>query len=246
MLESELFGYEGGAFTGAKKEGKPGKFELADGGTLFLDEIGDMSLYLQSKLLRVLQEKRIQRVGGIKEIFVDVRIIAATNKDLEKLVKQNRFREDLFYRLNVIPITIPPLIDRKEDIPDLVDFLLKKYNNLFFKDVVDIDEYVKEIFREYSWPGNVRELENVLEYAMNMENGRIITLDSIPEYLLKNFNGKFGKKSLKQMLNELEKDIIASKIRKYGSDLQAKHKIAEELDIGIASLYRKIKRHKLR
>lgn len=245
LLESELFGYEGGAFTGAKKEGKPGKFELADGGTLFLDEIGDMSLYLQAKLLRALQDKRVQRVGGLKEIPVNVRIIAATNKNLEELVVQNRFREDLFYRLNVIPIIIPPLAERKEDIPDLIEYLLKKYNILFNKNIVAIDDSVRRLFTYYSWPGNVRELENVLEYAINMENGNQITLKSIPEYLVNFLNTKPDKKSLQIMIEDFEKKIIEDKIQSYGFTLEAKNKIADELGIGIASLYRKLKKYKL-
>lgn len=245
LLESELFGYEGGAFTGAKKEGKPGKFELAYGGTLFLDEIGDMSLYLQAKLLRVLQDKRIQRVGGIKEVLVDVRIITATNKNLENLVAQHRFREDLFYRLNVIPIFIPSISERREDIPDLVEYLLNKYNNLFEKKIVGLQENVKKIFVEYSWPGNVREIENVLEYAMNMENGNYINLNSIPDYLVNTLDSQSDKESLKQMVCDFEKRILHSRIQRYGADLNAKNRIAEELDIGIASLYRKLKKYNL-
>lgn len=246
LLESELFGYEGGAFTGAKKEGKPGKFELADGGTLFLDEIGDMPLYLQAKLLRVLQEKSIQRVGGIKEIPIDVRIISATNKDLEELVIENRFREDLFYRLNVIPISIPSLSVHREDIPYIVNHLLNKYRPLFDKDIVSIDNEVKEIFMTYSWPGNVRELENVLEYAMNMETSNIISINSLPDYIINsNYSHEIRGKTLKDIMDNLEKSILMEKLEQYGSDLEMKKKIAKDLDIGIATLYRKLKEYEL-
>lgn len=242
LLESELFGYEGGAFTGARREGKPGKFELADGGTMFLDEIGDMPLYLQAKLLRVLQEKRIQRVGGVREIPIDVRIISATNKDLEELVSRGRFREDLFYRLNVIPIVIPPLAKRKEDISNLIDYFLDKYNVLFNKNIVSFSERAKEIFLSYSWPGNVRELENVLEYAMNMQNGNEITEDNLPNYLLDSVTlGETEEKTLQSMISKFEKEILLEKIREHGTNLEAKNQIAKDLDIGIATLYRKLK-----
>lgn len=246
LLESELFGYEGGAFTGAKKEGKPGKFELADGGTLFLDEIGDMPLYLQAKLLRVLQGMRIQRVGGLKDIEINVRIISATNKNLEELVSENRFREDLFYRLNVIPIFIPPLIERREDIPFIVDYLLNKYNALFNKNIKSIDEQVNKIFMSYSWPGNVRELENILEYAMNMENDQVITEQSLPGHLVNTISIEHDEqRSLENMINDYEKKILLGKIKEYGISLEAKKLLAEELNIGIATLYRKLKSHNI-
>ncbi|HOL17414.1 MAG TPA: sigma 54-interacting transcriptional regulator, partial [Bacillota bacterium] len=161
LLESELFGYEGGAFTGAKHAGKPGKFELADSGTIFLDEIGDMPLYMQSKLLRVLQEKKIERVGGIKSISIDVRVIAATNKDLHLSIRQGEFRSDLFYRLNVIPLHIPPLRERKDDIPCLMEFFLQKYNKILHKEFTGFTKKAKNILLNYSYPGNVRELENI-------------------------------------------------------------------------------------
>lgn len=170
LLESELFGYVKGAFTGADPMGKIGKFELANKGTIFLDEIGDMPIYLQTKLLRVLQERKITRVGSNKEIDIDVRVIAATNKNLKELIKENKFREDLYYRLNVIPFEIPPLRERIDDIEILIEFFINKYTNLLDKSFENIvmTEDVKRAFYRYSWPGNVRELENTIEFIVNM------------------------------------------------------------------------------
>jgi len=245
LLESELFGYEEGAFTGAKKGGKIGKFELANKGTTFLDEIGDMQIYLQSKLLRVLESKKIQRVGGLKEIDVDIRIIAATNRNLDYLISsgQGNFREDLFYRLNVIPIFVPPLSERKEDIQELVDFLLDKYNRIFKKNIKKIDRQTKNLFMSYLWPGNVRELENVIEYCMNMESDNIIKYENIPPYLKKYTNNNYysQKHCLKSALNKHEKDILVDMILKHGRSLNAKKAIAKELNLSIATLYRKLR-----
>ncbi|HAQ41158.1 MAG TPA: hypothetical protein DCM73_10220 [Clostridiales bacterium] len=240
LLESELFGYDSGAFTGAKKEGKPGKFELADGGTLFLDEIGDMPLYLQSKLLRVLQDKIIQRVGGVSQISVNVRIISATNKNLEVLVSEKRFREDLYYRLNVIPIFIPTLNERKDDIPLLIRYLLNKYNAIFNKNIESVEDKVNDIFQSYSWPGNVRELENIIEYAMNMEKSNIITEGSIPKNLVLSSDSD-DVKSLDEMVKDYEKKLILEKSKKYGTSKEDKKRLAEDLNIGIATLYRKLR-----
>lgn len=244
LLESELFGYDEGAFTGAKKEGKPGKFELADGGTIFLDEIGDMPLHLQAKLLRVLQDKVIQRIGGVKDIRVNVRVISATNRDLEKMVAENRFREDLYYRLNVIPIFIPPLRERKEDIPLLTEYLINKYNNILNKNIIGVDEKVKEIFMSYNWPGNVRELENVIEYAMNMERGQIITEESIPKNIKDDLSIIYSS-SLDQLVADYEKKIILEHAKKFGSSKKDKEKLAEDLGISIATLYRKLRAHSI-
>ena len=156
LLESELFGYERGAFTGARNEGKIGKFELANGGTIFLDEIGDMPLHLQVKILRVLQEKTIQKIGGIKNISVNVRVIAATNQNLKELINKKIFREDLYYRLNVIPLVIPPLRERREDIPVLVEYLCHKYANILNKEIRGLSEEVMNILQKYKWPGNIQ------------------------------------------------------------------------------------------
>ena len=180
LLESELFGYKKGAFTGALYD-KKGKFELAEGGTIFLDEIGDLSPSLQSKLLRVIQTKEIEPIGGTPK-KVNVRIIAATNRNLEELVKEGKFREDLYYRLNVVPIFVPPLRERKEDIRPLVDFFLEKFNKKYGKNV-SISKGVMVIFEEYDWPGNVRELENLLERLVITSSDLVITPDDLPDYI---------------------------------------------------------------
>ncbi|RKQ15963.1 sigma-54 interaction domain-containing protein [Ureibacillus endophyticus] len=162
LLESELFGYEKGAFTGANKDGKAGYFEFADKGTIFLDEIGELPKNLQVKLLRVIQDQTVTRVGGLKEKQIDVRIIAATNRDLEMMVKQGDFREDLFYRLNVVPIVIPPLRKRREDIPFLISYYLEQFNSKYSKNI-NLDTETLEKLYKYNWPGNIRELSNVIE-----------------------------------------------------------------------------------
>ncbi|TYP58567.1 sigma 54-interacting transcriptional regulator [Thermosediminibacter litoriperuensis] len=215
LLESELFGYEEGAFTGAKKGGKQGLFKYADKGTLFLDEIGELSTHLQVKLLRVLQEGKIRQVGGNEEIPVDVRIIAATNRNLEKLMRDGQFREDLYYRLNVIPIFIPPLRERKEDIPLLAMHLVKKLSQKMNKRVSNISPDAMKKLMEYDWPGNVRELSNVIERAMNLCDDEVIRTEHL---ILKEeeFNesadiqqscGK-GCKRLKEVVGEAEKKAI--------------------------------------
>lgn len=183
LLESELFGYEDGAFTGAKKGGKKGQFEMANEGTLFLDEIGDMPLSMQSKLLRVLQEKEVHRIGGQKSKRVDVRIISATHRDLEKMVEEGTFRQDLYYRLNVIKIEIPPLRKRKEDIPIISMSLLRKLEKKFFRNGIELSAEVTERLMEHSWPGNIREIENVLERSINVLDGKMIKLSHLPLYL---------------------------------------------------------------
>ena len=183
LLESELFGHEKGAFTGAIKDRK-GRFELADKGTIFLDEIGDLSLSVQVKLLRVLQEQEFERIGGTQTIQVDVRVIAATHRDLRQLMREGRFREDLFYRLNVIPIHIPPLRERKADIPSLVEFPLDRFATKGKGKATTVSPRAMTILMEHDWPGNVRELENVLEHAMVCSRGSLIEPDALPRYLL--------------------------------------------------------------
>ncbi len=200
LLEAELFGFEKGAFTGAIKS-KPGKFEQAEGGTLFLDEIGDLPLKLQAKLLRAIQEKQIERLGGEKPIKVNTRIVAATNQNLEALVKEKRFREDLFFRLNVITVEIPPLRERKEDISLLSQFLLKKIcerENLAEK---RISERVMKIFMNYHWPGNIRELENLLERMVILSDKEELDVDDLPAHL-KNFQKPKEKEKEKDLLEE--------------------------------------------
>lgn len=256
LLESELFGYIRGAFSGASNEGRVGKFELANNGVIFLDEIGEMPLYLQVKLLRVLQERTLVRIGSNKLINLNIRVIAATNKNLLKLVKEGKFREDLYYRLNVIPLKVPALRDRQEDILLLTDYLNSKYSRNFDNAKLIIDEEISDIFLKHSWPGNVRELENSIEFLLNMadENGNIDS-DS-REYLRKNLksNSKYDDKVIADSfidndeiitLEESEKRLIAKALKIYGSDTTGKNICAEKLGIGIATLYRKIEKYKL-
>lgn len=242
LLESELFGYIKGAFTGADPKGKMGKIEFANMGTLFLDEIGDMPLYLQSKLLRVLEDREIIRLGSNTTTPVDIRVIAATNKNLEELIEEKMFREDLYYRLNVIPFQIPPLRLRKEDIKILSYFFAEKYSRLFKKRNIDFSEEVLHHFLNYDWPGNVRELENVVEYALNMvEDRSMVTLNHLPKTL---FNREI-KKTTSLLLEDMEKEYIKSALSIHGISQDGKERAAEELGIGIATLYRKIKKYEI-
>lgn len=247
LLESELFGYEEGAFTGAKKGGKPGKIELANKGTLFLDEIGDMPLLLQVKLLRVLQEKQIERIGSVKGAqSVDVRIIAATHRDLEKMVRDGQFREDLYYRLNVIPLSIPPLRDRRDDIVLLAHHFLQPYAASLGKQVSSIHEDAKHALLKYEWPGNVRELANAMEYAVNMELTSRIGLDQLPSNIKeqgtsRSHNGKNGMPVEDELnLKEIEKRTICAALEKVYEQSEPKEKAAELLGISRATLFRKI------
>lgn len=256
LLESELFGYEEGAFTGAKKGGKPGKFELADGGTIFLDEIGDMPLHLQSKLLRVLETRTIERVGGHEQISVDVRIVAATNRDLEKMVEDHEFREDLYYRLGVIPIYLPPLRERKEDIVILIDFFLEKYGQILNRSTQVLDNECKNVLLNYSWPGNIRELQNTIEYAINMSDpDHLITIESLPNRIIMNSMNEY--KSAGQnhsisalsdiqhnesgKLKDMEIEAILQALKMFGSSTEGKEMAAKYLGISIATLYRRLK-----
>lgn len=244
LLESELFGYVKGAFTGADPKGKIGKFELANNGTIFLDEIGDMPLYIQAKLLRVLEQKEIVRLGANNHIRINARVIAATNKDLDEMVNNHSFREDLYYRLNVIPLYIPPLRERGSDIKLLTDCFIKKFSRLFNKNVVSISHDFWEEIYKYNWPGNVRELQNTIEYVINMmgEMGNI-NYDLLPEKL------KRKDRSLKYdnlTIESMEKELFKKAIEIYGSDGESKKVIAEKLGIGIATLYRKLKKYDLK
>lgn len=242
LLESELFGYEPGAFTGASKGGKVGKFQIADGGTIFLDEIGDMPLSAQVKILRVLQDGEVQPIGATKPIKVDVRVIAATNQPLEELVQEKRFREDLFYRIHVIRLHIPPLRERKEDIRALTMYFLHKISERTGKRVVDAEEAVMERFQEYRWPGNVRELENVVEAAVHLTNRETITLEDLPEHLLVEPVRLEEHGSLKEILARAEKQAIELALHKAKGN---KWEAAKILGIGKSSLYEKLKKYGL-
>jgi len=242
LLESELFGYEAGAFTGAKKEGKMGKFEIANEGTIFLDEIGDMPLHMQVKLLRVIQEREVEKVGGVASKKVNIRIIAATNRNLEKLVSEGKFREDLYYRLNVVTIEIPPLRERGNDIILISNHLIKKLSIDLDKKVIGISKEAEHYLKTYEWKGNVRELENILERAINiMEDREIINVQDLP----KEITGKkpsLVPKKLQDVLAESEKNAIILALRATGGN---KTKAAKILDIGRTSLYEKIEKYKI-
>jgi PAS domain S-box-containing protein len=258
LLESELFGYVDGAFTGAKRGGRKGLFEEAEGGSLFLDEVGVMPLPLQASLLRVLQEKEIVRVGDSKPTPVDVRVIAATNVPLEQLVAEGKFREDLYYRLNVIPIFIPPLRQRTDDLPFLCDRLIKKLNQEYGRSVESVSPEVMEVFKAYRWPGNVRELENVLGRAMmNMKfQETVILSEHLPPMTVEGH--RFGKPahreaepdwlspapttagSLKEAVYNAERLAILNALKKTGNN---KARAARLLGISVRSLYNKIERH---
>lgn len=246
LLESELFGYEGGAFTGARKGGKPGKFELANGGTIFLDEIGNMSLEMQAKLLRVLEERKFERVGGTKKILLDARIIAATNENIEEAVKKGKFREDLYYRLNVITIDIPPLRDRIGDIPLIAESLLEYLTQELDTQKKSLSPNTLSILKEYHWPGNVRELRNVLERGINLSSGNTILPKHLPERILMNVDRKVDREDeiypLQEVVAEAEKEAIINAIAKTKGN---KTLAAERLGIHRTALYKKINRYGL-
>ncbi|MBS4030565.1 MAG: sigma 54-interacting transcriptional regulator [Clostridiales bacterium] len=238
LFESELFGYDGGAFTGADKKGKKGAFELADGGTLFLDEIGEMQYTMQVKLLRVLQENVFFRVGGAKEVKVNVRIVAATNKDLEKMVEEGVFRRDLYYRLNVVSMEIPPLRERKGDIPELVYEFINEYSQSHNKKVDDISSDLMAAFLKYNWPGNVRELRNIIERLVILTEGNLINKDYLPPLLLEKLKHKTARESQDILLDTATKNVEREIIMKTLRDVRGnKTKAAQVLGIPRSTLY---------
>ncbi|HIJ78787.1 MAG: sigma-54 dependent transcriptional regulator [Desulfobulbaceae bacterium] len=240
VLESELFGHEKGAFTGAVST-KKGRFELADGGTLFLDEIGDMPMSIQVKMLRFLQEKTFERVGGSKTFKVDIRIISATNKNLEQLVKEEKFREDLYYRLRVVKLEMPPLRRRREDIRPLVENYIRKFSDLHGKPISGITDEVLQLMKDYNWPGNIRELINCIESAVVMSRSGVIDIESIPEYLTyKTVDIDTDMEG--GLLQQLERNAITEVLNETGGD---KTKTAKRLGIGLRTLYRKIEKYGL-
>ncbi|MGO9313985.1 MAG: sigma 54-interacting transcriptional regulator, partial [Syntrophobacteraceae bacterium] len=240
-LESELFGYDGGAFTGARKAGKKGKFELAEKGTLFLDEISQLSMSAQAKLLRVLQEKEIDRVGGAGSILVDVRIVAATNDYLDTMVKQNTFRADLLYRLNVIPIRVPPLRERRSDIPLLVEKFVEKYGDQAGLVDITVQPEVLELLEKYDWPGNIRELEHAVERAINLCNSNTLEAKHFEWLLpkLRDDSQMIRGQSIKDAKAFTEKEVILDALRTTKGN---KKKAAELLDIARPLLYQKMRR----
>lgn len=242
LLESELFGYEDGAFSGARKGGKQGLLEVANGSTVFLDEIGDLSLGTQAKLLRVLQEMKIRRIGGYLEKSIDVRFIAATHRDLEKMVEAGEFREDLYYRLNVIPILIPSLKERRADIPLLAEYFLSSYAHSTGKSHKTLTARAMAFLVNYDWPGNVRELQNVIERAINLTPGKIIDKDNLY------FEGEnnlellpLGEKPLKLLVEQLEYMVISETLSKHSSIRKA----ASALGISHPALLKKMKKYNI-
>ena len=242
LLESEFFGYVKGAFTGALKS-KIGKFELANGGTIFLDEIGDMNLSLQGKILRVLQEMEFEKIGGNQTIRVDVRVIAATNRSLRDLIRRGEFREDLYYRLNVVEITIPPLRVRKEDLPVLINNLIVKLNRKLGKKVKGLTKDAEEVFYSYDWPGNVRELENVVERVMVTVDEEILTKQNFIQYVSQSKTTPDRDVEL-MPIDQMEQVLIKKALVKYGNTVEGKRRAANALNISLATLYNKLKKAK--
>ena len=243
LISSELFGYEEGAFTGARKGGNPGKFELADQGTLFLDEIGEMPLDLQGSLLRFLEEGKIMRLGGREIMPVNVRVIAASNKNLKDEVMTGHFRLDLYYRLKVIDIEIPPLRERKDDIPGLVEHFIKTIGPKLNKEINRVDPEAMEVLVAYNWPGNVRELNNVLERAVNIESGNVLTLGALPSDIRKDTikSPVPWRKNLNQ--DEIEKQMIINSLKKNHGNREL---AAKDLGMSRATIFRKIKKYSIK
>lgn len=242
LLESELFGYVDGAFTGAKKGGKPGKFELANGGTILLDEIGDMPLYMQVKLLRVLQEREVWRVGATSPTKLDVRVMASTNTDLKQLAKDKKFREDLYYRLNVLEINLPPLRERIEDLPLLIEALICRINSKIGADAKAITAASLDILQSYNWPGNVRELENLLEQAINWSEDAVIDVRKIPikPWELDQLKAPLqAEQPFRNVVEQTERDLIISALQKTNGN---KAMAARMLNIQRSVLYKKLER----
>jgi transcriptional regulator with PAS, ATPase and Fis domain len=242
LLESELFGYEKGAFTGARSEGKPGKFELAQHGTVFLDEIGDLPLQMQPKLLRVLEDKEFERIGGTRVLRSDFRLIAATNQNLEAMLAERRFRKDLFYRLNVIPLHIPPLRERRDDIPLISKHLLEQLAEEAALSEISIDKEADEVLKSHDWPGNIRELRNILERVLFSLDGDTIYLRDLPFYLYRS-RGKTPAKeetSLKEIQANSEKEAIQYAL---ASNNYKKATAAKMLGIHRTLLYKKMKKY---
>lgn len=240
LIESELFGYEAGAFSGASKNGKPGMFELANGGTIFLDEIGEMDIALQPKLLKVLDDKRVSRLGGVKSKKLDIRVIAATNKDVHELVRQKLFREDLYYRLAVMVIENEPLRSKTEDLIPLAIHFINKYNRKYNKSIKGLSQQVVKAFMQYDWPGNIRELENAIEYAVAVEEDKKISAQSLPRRILSN-NPLVASTSL----DDIKKNRIVELLNMHGRTAQGKQKVAESLGISLSTLYRYMKKFKI-
>ena len=245
LFESELFGYEEGSFTGAKKGGKMGRIDMAQGGTLFLDELGEMPLSVQPKLLRVLQEYELERVGSTKKIHLDIRIVAATNRDLREMIKEGKFREDLFYRISVINVKLPPLRDRKEDIIPISLNYLERLKTKMTTPLRTISHEAEQAFLNYSWPGNIRELQNVVEYAANLCDSDTLTLADLPEHMRGLEECPDTEKQKETPLPDSQEKQILDLLSAYGHTLESKKKIAADLGISLRTLYRKLNKMNL-
>lgn len=245
LFESELFGYEEGSFTGAKKGGKMGRIEMAQGGTLFLDELGEMPLSVQPKLLRVLQEYELERVGSTKKIHLDIRIVAATNRDLREMIKEGKFREDLFYRISVINVKLPPLRDRKKDIIPISLNYLERLKTKMTTPLRTISHEAEQAFLSYSWPGNIRELQNVVEYAANLCDSDTLTLADLPEHMRGLEECPDTEKQKETPLPDSQEKQILDLLSTYGHTLEGKKKIAADLGISLRTLYRKLNKMNL-
>ncbi len=239
LFESELFGYEEGSFTGAKKGGKIGKLEMAQGGTLFLDEIGEMPLFAQPKLLRILQEYELERIGSSKKIHLDIRIIAATNRDLAEMVDEGKFRSDLYYRINVINLELPPLRARRDDIIPLAENYLKKLKMKMNTPLTSISPEACEELLDYDWPGNIRQLQNVVEYAANLCESDTLMPSDLPETVRERERAQTRPSVYSAPGGSRDEDVLLL-LEKYGYTLEGKRKIAEELGISLRTLYRRI------
>lgn len=253
LIESILFGYEEGTFTGAKKGGNIGLFEIAHNGTIFFDEIGDMNINLQAKMLRVLQNKIINRVGSSNDICVDFRLITATHKELHKLVLEDKFREDLFYRVNIFPIRIPSLSERKEDIEDLIQYFFEKYRNSN-EELKDISELAKNKLINYEWKGNIRELEHAIEYSCNNCEGKVIEINDLPSTVISDHRSSSNEQKNVNFqeicqnitpISILEKNEIVKALKLYGNSQYGHQTVANSLGISLSTLYRKIKKYNL-
>jgi len=242
LLESELFGYKAGAFTDARKD-KPGRFALAEGGTIFLDEIGDISPAMQTRLLRVLQERVYEPLGGVETLRCDVRVIAASNKPLRELVKQGKFREDLFYRVHVVHLELPPLRERREDIPLLVDHFVARFNRMKGRDIAGVSDATLARLMEHDFPGNIRELENIIEHAFVLCRGGLIELSHLPPHLRGTEGEVRSGLPSGLTLAAMEKLLIRDALRRNKSNRAA---AARELGIDTSTLFRKIKAMKLK
>jgi len=240
LVESELFGYEEGAFTGARKGGKTGLFEISDGGTIFLDEIGELSLEVQGKLLRVLQERAVRKVGEAGEVELDIRVIAATNRNLAEMVNSGRFRQDLLYRLNALNLHLPPLRERYGDVVPLADYFLDKFSRKVGRPFAFSPE-VYDILVQYNWPGNIRELRNVIEFAANMCEENLITQLHLPPVLLVESTTHTAAKTLTDFVRETERQLIINALQSAGNSVEGKKKAAKQLGISLATLYNKMK-----